>query len=115
MKVIVAGSRGVIGTKENIEFLKHSLRKLGATEVVSGCAKGADQLGELVARSMGLPVRQFPANWNKEGKAAGYIRNEQMAEYGDALVYIQIADSRGTSHMVALAGKYGLEVIGKTE
>lgn len=113
MKVIVAGSRNIKGTKENIEFLKNMLAELGATEVISGCANGADKLGELVAKSLSLPVKRFPADWDKHGKAAGYLRNAEMAEYGEALVYIQKDGSRGTQHMIDLAEAAKLIVKGR--
>ena len=38
-------------------------------EIVSGLAAGADSLGCLYAHERNLPVKHFPANWNKFGKA----------------------------------------------
>ena len=85
MKVIVAGSRDF----KDYALLKEFLDKLvifrsGFTEIVSGTASGADKLGERYAQEHNLAIKRFPADWEKYGKAAGHIRNRQMAEYADA-------------------------------
>jgi len=81
-----------------------------AVQVVSGTARGADKLGEHYARMNKLHVAQFPANWDLYGKSAGYRRNEEMAEYADALVAFWDGKSRGTMHMINLAKSAGLQV-----
>ena len=72
--------------------------------VISGCARGADSLGELYAKTKGYATgkmeERHPADWNKNGKSAGYIRNEQMAEVADALVAFWDGKSRGTANMI---------------
>ncbi len=50
-------------------------------QIVSGNAKGVDAAGERFAKKHGIDLVLFPANWEKHGKAAGPIRNEQMAKY----------------------------------
>ena len=47
--------------------------------VVCGMARGADKLGEQYAKEMGFMVHYFPAEWERYGKSAGYIRSLQMA------------------------------------
>lgn len=106
MKVIIAGSRGVPDT----ETVRKALREAGlvvgdVTEVVSGTARGADRFGEQVARSCGIPVKRFPADWNTFGKSAGYRRNAEMAAYADMLVAVWDGESRGTKHMIDLMKK----------
>jgi len=109
-KVIVAGSRNF----NNYEFLKNTLNYLlinqNNIEIVSGTANGADKLGEMYARKLHLGLKQFPADWDQYGKRAGYLRNEQMAKYADALVAFWDSKSVGTKHMIDLAGKYKLLV-----
>lgn len=80
------------------------------TEVVSGGARGADAFGEEWARDRRVPVRVFPADWNRHGRAAGPIRNREMAEYADALVAVWDGESRGTKNMIEEATKRGLKV-----
>lgn len=81
------------------------------TEVVSGCARGVDLLGEAWAKGAGIPVTRFPAIWEVHGKAAGAIRNQQMAEYAKALVAIWDGKSPGTKDMIRKAKARGLKVV----
>jgi hypothetical protein len=52
----------------------------GVTEVVSGVDAGADEFGEKWAKINNIPVKIFKADWKTHGRAAGPIRNKQMAE-----------------------------------
>lgn len=52
----------------------------------------------------------MPADWDGKGKAAGYIRNAEMADYADALIAFWDDESRGTGNMIALAQDKGLKV-----
>jgi len=109
-KVIVAGGRDFV----NYDLLKSKLDILlvnrNPVEIVSGCARGADKLGEVYAQSAQVPVARFPAQWSEHGKSAGYIRNDQMAEYADALVAFWDGKSRGTKHMIDVAISRGLKI-----
>jgi hypothetical protein len=113
-RVVVAGSR----TFNNYELLKNTLDKLFKTkvdageriEIVSGMAKGADTLAIQYAKERGFQIKEFPAEWDRLGKSAGYQRNEKMAAYSDALVAFWDGKSRGTMHMVTLANQYHLMV-----
>ena len=108
MKTIIAGSRTVTEFRSVVKAIEAS--GFDITEVVSGTARGVDQLGEQYARAMGKLIKRFPAEWDKYGKSAGYKRNEVMAEYADALIAVWDGKSRGTSHMIDLARKQGLQV-----
>jgi hypothetical protein len=90
------------------EFLSRNPWRI--TEVVSGTARGADRTGEQWASENNVPVKRFPADWDKHGKRAGYLRNADMAEYAEALVAFWDGQSRGTKHMIDLAEKAGLRV-----
>ena len=80
------------------------------TEIVSGTARGADKVGEEVAKAFGIPVKQFIPDWDGLGKRAGFVRNAEMAEYGDALLAFWDKRSKGTKHMIDTATKKGLKV-----
>ena len=69
------------------------------TEVISGAAKGIDHSGENWAEFQRISVKRFKPNWDKLGKAAGPIRNLEMAEYGDALLIIHNG-SPGSASMI---------------
>ena len=102
MKVIIAGSRDI----ENKQLLEKTIsdakikKGIVITEVVCGLAKGVDILGKIWGETEHIPIKEFPANWNKYGKVAGMIRNNQMAEYADALIAICKNRSKGTMHMI---------------
>lgn len=79
---------------------------------VCGQARGADTLGERYAKEHNHSIQYFPANWKRYGKAAGYIRNTEMAKDADALVaFFGDGQSLGTKHMIATAEQLGLDVL----
>jgi hypothetical protein len=78
--------------------------------IISGTARGADQLGEKFAMEEGLSLEQYPAKWDIYGKSAGYRRNEQMAKTGTHLLAFWDGKSRGTKHMIDLAQYHGLKI-----
>lgn len=112
-RVIIAGSRSCPETEHDL-FVKvtdiiRSLKRAD-TEIVSGTARGADRFGEWFADTYEIPVKRFPANWDKFGKSAGYIRNKEMADYSTHLIALWDGKSKGTKHMVDLAKEKGLKI-----
>jgi hypothetical protein len=112
MKVIIAGSRNFNDYNSLCDFCdKILVNKIDSEiEIVSGTAMGADSLGERYAIDRGYKLIKFPADWDKYGKAAGYKRNSQMAEYADGLIAFWDGISKGTKHMIDLANKKELKV-----
>ena len=112
MKVIVAGSRDFIDYNKLRESCNHFLSKNkdNKIEIVSGTAQGADTLGEQYAAEKGYEIKQFPADWDKYGKGAGFMRNVLMAKYSDYLIAFWDGKSRGTKHMINTAKKHGINI-----
>ena len=110
MRVIIAGGRTFNDYELLYQKCNEALSLQTEVEIVSGTAGGADRLGEKYAAEKGYPVKQFPADWEKFGKSAGYIRNEEMAKYADALICFWDGESRGSKHMIDIAKKYNLKV-----
>lgn len=108
MRVIVAGSREIV----DFSIIESAIIKSGfaITEIISGTARGVDKLGELYGEKNNIRVTRFPADWNRYGKSAGYIRNEEMAKNADALIAIWDGKSRGTKNMIDIATKKELKV-----
>lgn len=99
MKLIIAGSRTL---DPSPSFIWDTIKMLGISnikEIVSGRAYGVDQAGEHWASHYEVPVKPFPADWDKHGKAAGFIRNAEMAKYADQLLLIWDGKSRGSANM----------------
>lgn len=98
MKTIIAGSRNITDYNELLKAIENIDWEI--TEVISGGARGVDELGEWHATSNNIPLRIKPADWSRFGKAAGPIRNQEMAKIGDALIAVWDGESRGTAHMI---------------
>lgn len=105
MKVIIAGGRDCWNAELVIKAIAAS--RFHIDEVVCGKAAGVDTLGERWAQWAGLPVAEFPADWDQYGKAAGPIRNKQMAVYADALIAVWDEKSRGTANMIKTMDSLG--------
>ena len=121
MKLIIAGSRTL---EPSIQFLSNCIGEAGIvgsiTEIVSGTAKGVDTSAIKLTKSpyentlfvmrMQGKLKEFPADWDRHGKAAGHIRNKEMAEYADALLLIWDGESRGSKNMKETMLKLGKPV-----
>jgi hypothetical protein len=108
MKTIIAGSRSITDYWLVVDAVRVS--DFNVTEVVCGEAAGVDKLGKEYANNHSIPCKSFPADWRKHGKAAGPIRNREMAEYADALIAVWDKQSKGTKNMIDTATELGLKV-----
>jgi hypothetical protein len=106
MKLAIIGSR----TFNNYKLLQETLEqyKPEITLIISGAAKGADLLGEKWALENNIQTLIFPANWNKYGKRAGYIRNEDIIKNCDYCIAFWDGESKGTKHSISLCKKYNI-------
>lgn len=99
MKLIIAGSRYLDEELVYSKIVMWRMNNIPHLEIVSGGCKGVDHAGEYYADFYDLPIKRFPADWKKHGRAAGPIRNKQMADYADALLLIWDGISRGSLSM----------------
>lgn len=106
MKLIIAGGRDYyLG---HVDLMRLNEIRDQVTEVVCGGATGADYGGKTWGEVHSIPVKMFPADWKKHGRAAGPIRNREMAAYADALAIFP--GGKGTANMLAEAKRAGLRV-----
>lgn len=98
MKLIIAGTRSLYVDDYLMERLVIHF-KLYPSEIVCGGAKGIDECGERYAQAEVKPVKYFEADWDKHGRAAGPVRNSEMAKYADALLLIWNGSSPGSLNM----------------
>lgn len=98
MKIIIAGGRDF----NNYYILEKVLNSFKGfiDEVISGDARGADELGARWATYNNIHINHFPADWDYYGHAAGFIRNIEMADNADALIAFWDSKSKGTEHMI---------------
>ncbi len=114
-RIIIAGGRDFDNFRKLESETRLWLMELGFTdfkqiEVVSGNARGADMLGERFAHLHRCNLRLFPADWKAHGRAAGPIRNREMADYATHCICFWDGESRGTKNMIDAAEAKGLPV-----
>lgn len=110
-RVIVAGGRdfnNYAGLAASLDYLLKNIND--EIQIVCGMARGADKLGEQYAKERGYKVIYMPADWDIDGRSAGFKRNIKMAEYADALVAFWDGKSPGTRHMIETAKSKGLDI-----
>ena len=113
MKLAVVGSRAYTDQEIVFFFLEEYVKVFGdSLEFVSGgCPRGPDHFAEIFAESYNLPIKIFPAEWNKHGKAAGFIRNSDIVDYSDEVIAFWDRKSHGTKDTIKKAESQGKQVI----
>jgi hypothetical protein len=104
MKLAIIGSRDFNDYKLLEQTLEPYKSKL--TLVVSGGAKGADRFGDHWAQVNNIKALIFLPDWDKFGKRAGFIRNEDIIKNCDACIAFWNGESKGTAHSISLCEKY---------
>jgi len=82
MRILVCGSRSWNDPGPIARELEKAVHVPGVeaaqVTVIHGAARGADSIAGNVAHEFGYQVIACPADWNRFGRAAGPIRNQQM-------------------------------------
>lgn len=96
MKVLVCGGREF----SDADFIYAELDRLNArylfNTVIEGDARGVDQIAGGWARTRGIDLVEFPADWTNEGRHAALIRNERMLREGKPDLVVAFPGGRGT-------------------
>lgn len=114
VRVVVAGSRSIEDPWVVEDCIIDNYpndaapRSWDECEIVHGGADGVDTQASKFARRYNLPEKVFLPKWEEFGPAAGPIRNEEMAEYGDILIAIWDGQSPGTRSMIEKALDEGI-------
>jgi len=112
MRILITGSRDW----DDLELIEEVLSSyaffyLGqdVTLVSGACPTGADRMCEVFAGSEGWTIERHPADWEKYGKRAGFVRNAEMVERGaDVCLAFIKNNSKGASMTLNLACKAGI-------
>lgn len=110
LRIIIAGSRSVKRTKSSVAAVQRAIDSTGwePSVILSGCAEGADRVGEIWAKQNNVEVHEYPADWERYGKRAGMLRNVEMSNNADALIALWDGESPGTKNMISVAKKRNL-------
>lgn len=112
-RVLITGCRHWTPHELADEVISRLVAKHGPhVAIVHGaCPTGVDAVFDEAARDHGLDVERHPADWDRHGKAAGPVRNEQMVAAGADLclaIHRSIKTSKGTKHCAGQAIAAGI-------
>lgn len=106
MKYAVIGSRSFC----DYAVFEKELNKYDISEIISGGAKGTDQLAERYAHANSIPIHIFKPDWQQYGKGAGVIRNKEIINACDAVIAFWDGKSKGTQSSINFARNKGKPV-----
>lgn len=86
-----------------LDALHRGGQKIGC--VIHGDCRGPDHWGRDWAQEGWDWIRQeaYPADWDKHGKAAGFLRNSTMVDVCDIVVAVWDGTSKGTQDTIRKA------------
>lgn len=108
MKLVIFGSRSLFPTAGTIDRAVFARWGVLPSLVICGMARGADLSGRTWAKFRGIPVLEMPADWDRYGRRAGILRNEQMAGVATAGLGFWDGSSAGTANMVKNLQRRGI-------
>lgn len=114
-RILVTGSRYATpeAHRAAIEWALSAAKGYPAVTLIHGGAPGVDTIAAQIATEWGWALREYRANWDRFGKAAGPLRNKEMVDAGADVVTafpIKGLANRGTKHCAGYADEQGLTV-----
>lgn len=108
MKIGIIGSREFDNYTQVKDVMNEYVDKVEV--IVSGGAKGADMLGEMWAKENNKETLIFLPEWDKYGKRAGFIRNQDIVKNSNLVIAFWNGVSKGTKSSIDLCAKFGIPV-----
>jgi YspA, cpYpsA-related SLOG family len=115
LKVLVTGSRSWTDAHRIEVAIFRELYETktfaqNAVLIHGACPTGADALAEEYATRAGMHIIRRPADWDRHGKRAGFLRNVELVELEPDVCLAFIRDgSKGATMTANLAEKAGIE------
>lgn len=111
MRVLVCGGRDYTDRARVKAVLDKLRAERGIDALIHGGARGADALAAEWAAAAGVPAQVFLADWSRNGRAAGPIRNAKMLIEGRPALVVAFPGGRGTADMTRRARAAGVEIV----
>ena len=94
---------GIIGSRRRnahpdylaVKAAFESIYREGDWIVSGGCPKGGDRFAEEIAKDRGIPIIIFYPDWVRHGRAAGFVRNAEIAAYSDSIIACCTPERKG--------------------
>lgn len=114
--ILVAGKRDFNDYERFCREMDQIIKGIGDDVViVEGSASGTDYMAGKYATEHKIPLKFFIADWNRFGRSAGPIRNEEMVSFLDGkdamAVFFWDGKSRGTADCLRRAGKHNIPTV----
>ena len=109
-RVLVCGGRDYQNKTRLFAELDALRETIEIAQIIEGEAPGADTLARKYGEARGIPVRKFPADWQRYGRSAGHKRNAQMLKQGRPHLVVAFPGGPGTAGMIRLARNAGVPV-----
>lgn len=110
LKVIISGGRNFDDYGLLCRSCDFILKAVDDVSILTGGATGADALGVKYSEDRGIEYDVEEAEWEKYRRSAGPIRNNKMAQMGDALIAFWDGKSPGTKNMIETMIRMGKPV-----
>jgi len=108
--IAIIGSRDFNDSKKAFYLIDKLAENYEKITLISGAARGADKIAEDYARERNINIKVLPADWEKHGKAAGFIRNKDIWDNADLGLAFWDGKSKGTEHSFEIAKKQGKDL-----
>lgn len=111
-------ARGLV--RSTLDSLKPRLPKYKRVLLIHGDAAGVDTLADQWAEQCGVPTIPMPAQWDRDSKAAGPLRNVCMLNtliqlrtcgWRTMVIAFPSSGSIGTRHMIRISEAAKFEVV----
>ncbi len=102
LKLAVVGSRSFEDAELMRQWIETICRGVLPTdlEIISGGARGADKLAGEYAFQNRITYVEYPADWERDGRAAGMMRNTQIVGRATAVLAFWDGKSPGTADTI---------------
>lgn len=110
MRILITGSRDWTDAETIAQaIMEHAPSQ---ATIVHGNCRGADLIAAEEAYWLGHDIEPHPADWNKHGKRAGFVRNAEMVSLGaDVCLAFIKNDSKGSTMCAKLAEGAGIRTV----